>query len=64
MKVDAPAHNFDVVNPSGGGIYTVQVTNPARIPMVSVLKPGDEVAVSVSPLTITSITECGFFGCS
>jgi Cu/Ag efflux protein CusF len=63
IKVDA-GHSFDVVNPTGGGVYTVQVTNPQRIAMLSTIKVGDTVAVSVSPLTVDSLTECGFFGCS
>jgi hypothetical protein len=58
-----PGHSFDVVNPNGGGVYTVQVTNPQRIAMLSTIKVGDTVAVSVSPLTVDSLTECGFFGC-
>jgi hypothetical protein len=63
VKID-PGHSFDVVNPGGGGIYTVVVTNPQRIAMLSTVKVGDTVAVSVSPLTINALTECGFFGCS
>ncbi len=63
VKID-PGHSFDVVNPNGGGVYTVRVTDPQRIAMLSGIKVGDTVAVSVSPLTVTSLTECGLFGCS
>jgi hypothetical protein len=55
--------SFDVVNANGGGIYTIQVTNPARIALVQQLKVGDTVTVSVGPLVLTSIAKCGWFGC-
>jgi len=57
------ADRFDVVNSTGGGVYTIQVTDPARLALVKTLKVGDTVAVSVGALTLTSIAKCGWFGC-
>src|SRR3954447_18642894 len=61
VKVDGPS-SFDVVNNNGGGIYTVKVTNPTRQEAVKLLKAGDSVTVSVSPLIATSVAKCGVFG--
>jgi len=68
VKLDGP-NSFDVVNANGGGIYTVVVTNPARQAALKLLKVGDSVTVSVSPLIATSVAKCGLlglglFGCS
>ncbi|HTR15754.1 MAG TPA: hypothetical protein VMI52_01810 [Acetobacteraceae bacterium] len=63
MKIDMDAHTFDVVDATGGGVYTVQVTDPARIKMMSDLHVGAGVTVSLTPLTITSMVKCGWFGC-
>jgi hypothetical protein len=60
-KLNGPA-SFDVVNANGGGIYTINVTNPARQAAVGMLKAGDSVTVSVSPLIVNSIAKCGPFG--
>ena len=54
--------SFDVVNANGGGIYTIKVINPARQQAVKILKVGDSLTVSVSPLIATSIAKCGVFG--
>ena len=61
VKVDG-SDSFDVVNANGGGIYTVKVTNPARQDAVKMLKAGDSVTVSVSPLIAISVAKCGVFG--
>src|SRR4051794_11173750 len=61
VKRDAPS-SFDVVNANGGGIYTINVANPARQAAAQMLKVGDSVTVSVSPLIVTSIAKCGLFG--
>ncbi|MGD0103573.1 MAG: hypothetical protein ABSC06_06000 [Rhodopila sp.] len=61
VKMDAP-NSFDVVNANGGGIYTIDVTNPTRQAALKMLKVGDSVTVSVSPLIVTSIAKCGLFG--
>jgi hypothetical protein len=60
-KVDG-THSFDVVNANGGGIYTVLVSNPSRQHVVSTLKAGDSITVSVGPLIASSIAKCGVFG--
>jgi hypothetical protein len=56
------ANSFDVVDAGGGGVYTVRVTDPARVALVRQLKVGDTVTVSVGPLVLTSIAKCGWFG--
>jgi hypothetical protein len=61
-------NSFDVVNANGGGIYTIQTTNPSREAAINLLKPGDSITVSVSPLIATSVAKCGplglgLFGC-
>ena len=61
VKLDGP-NSFDVVNANGGGIYTIKVTNPMRQAAFKMLKVGDSVTVSVSPLIVTSIAKCGLFG--
>jgi hypothetical protein len=61
LKVDG-RNSFDVVNANGGGVYTIQTTDPTRQVAISVLKPGDSITVSVSPLIATSVAKCGLFG--
>lgn len=63
VKIDSDNHRFDVVDATGGGVYTVVVTHPARYAMMDALKTGSGITVLLSPLTITSMEECGFFGC-
>jgi hypothetical protein len=67
VKLNGP-NSFDVVNANGGGIYTIQTTNPSREAAINLLKPGDSITVSVSPLIATSVAKCGplglgLFGC-
>jgi hypothetical protein len=61
VKVDGPT-SFDVVNANGGGVYTIKTTNPTREAAVGLLKVGDSITVSVSPLIATSVAKCGLFG--
>ena len=61
VKINSPS-SFDVVNANGGAIYTIQVSNPNREPIVGMLKVGDSVTANVSPLIVTSIAKCGLFG--
>ncbi len=63
LKVDADAHTFDVVDATGGGVYTIAVTDPRRYPMLDHLHAGAGITVSLSPLTITALVTCGWFGC-
>jgi hypothetical protein len=60
-KVNGPT-SFDVVNANGGGIYTIKTTNPTREAAIALLKVGDSITVSVSPLIATSVAKCGLFG--
>jgi hypothetical protein len=61
VKLNGPS-SFDVVNANGGGIYTIQTTNPTREAAIGLLKVGDSVTVSVSPIIATSVAKCGLFG--
>jgi hypothetical protein len=61
VKLNAP-NSFDVVNANGGGIYTIKTTDPARQAAMALLKVGDSVTVSVSPIIATSVSKCGLFG--
>jgi hypothetical protein len=61
VKLNGPS-SFDVVNPAGGGIYTIKTTNPSREAAIGLLKVGDSITVSVSPITATSVAKCGLFG--
>jgi Cu/Ag efflux protein CusF len=55
VGMDMAAHSIDVVNPSGGGVYTINVTDPARIAMLSQLKVGDTITAVVSQALAVSI---------
>ncbi len=64
VGIDLPAHSIDVVNPKGGAVMMINVTDPARIALLPQLKLGDTVtavvsqrlAVSVEPAPATYIT--------
>ena len=62
VRVNGP-ESFDIVNDNGGGVYRVVSTNPSRQAAFAMVKPGNSITVSVSPLIATSIAKCGFFGC-
>jgi hypothetical protein len=55
VGIDLAAHSVDVVKPSGGGVYTIDVTDPARIAMLNRLKVGDTVTAVVSEALAVSI---------
>lgn len=55
VGIDLADNTVDVVNPSGGGVYTLHVTDPARIPMLSSLKVGDTITAVVSQVVAVSI---------
>jgi hypothetical protein len=61
VKLNGPT-SFDVVNANGGGIYTIKTTNPTREAAIALLKVGDSMTVSISPLIATSVAKCGLFG--
>jgi hypothetical protein len=62
-KID-PGRSFDIVDATGGGMYTIVVTDPTKAAMMSNLQVGNAITVSLTPLTITSMEKCGWFGCS
>jgi hypothetical protein len=62
IKID-PGHSFDVVDATGGAVYTIVVTDPGKIAMLPALKVGTGITVSLSPLMISSMEKCGWFGC-
>ena len=55
VGIDEAAHSLDLVNPSGGGVYTINVTDPARIAMLSQVKVGDTITAVVSQALAVSI---------
>jgi hypothetical protein len=55
VGIDMAAHSVDLVNPTGGGVYTVDVTDPERIAMLGSLKVGDTVTAVVSQALAVSI---------
>jgi hypothetical protein len=61
VKLNDPT-SFNVVNANGGGIYTIKTTDPTRKAAIAMLKVGDSLTVSVSPIIATSVAKCGLFG--
>jgi hypothetical protein len=55
VGIDLAAHSVEVVDPSGGGIYTIDVTDPSRIAMLVSLKIGDTVTAVISQALAVSI---------
>lgn len=55
VGIDLPAHSVDVVDPSGGAVRTIIVTDPARIALLSHLSIGDTVTAVVSQLLAVTI---------
>ena len=52
---DAASNSLDVVNPTGGGVYTVHVTDPSRIAMLQEVKVGDVITAVVSDTLAISV---------
>jgi hypothetical protein len=55
VGIDLASNSVDMVNPSGGGVYTMHVTDPARVAMLSTLKVGDTVSAVTSEALAVSI---------
>jgi len=55
VGIDLSSHSINVVNPSGGLIYTIDVTDPARIAMLGSLKVEDTITAVVSQVLAVSI---------
>ena len=49
------SNSLDVVSPGGGGVYTVHVTDPARIAMLDQVKVGDTITAVVSDVVAVSV---------
>jgi len=55
VGIDLAAHSVEVVDPSGGGIYTIDVTNPSRVAMLGSLKVADTVTAVIAQALAVSI---------
>jgi Cu/Ag efflux protein CusF len=55
VGIDLSANRVDVVNPKGGQVYTVHVTNPERQAKLPMLKVGDTITAVVSEELAVSI---------
>ncbi len=55
VGVDMAAHSVDLVDPSGGEVYTIDVADPARIALLSALKVGDRITAVISQALAVSI---------
>lgn len=56
VGVDLSSNSISLVNPSGGQVYTVDVTDPSRIAMLPSLHVGDTISAVVSETLAVSIT--------
>ena len=48
VEIDLSSNSLSIVNPSGGLVYNVDVTDPARQAMMCSLNAGDTVTAIVS----------------
>jgi hypothetical protein len=55
VGIDMAAHRVDLVNPTGGGIYTIDITDPSRVAMLGSLKVGDTITAVISQALAVSI---------
>lgn len=56
VGIDLSSNSISVVNPAGGQVYTIDVTDPSRIAMLPSLKVGDTIHAVVSETLAVSIT--------
>ena len=56
VGVDLSSNSISLVNPSGGQVYTIDVTDPSRIAMLPSLHVGDTISAVVSEVLAVSIT--------
>jgi hypothetical protein len=49
------SNSLDLVSPGGGGVYTLHVTDPARIAMLSQVKIGDTITAVISDAVAVSV---------
>jgi hypothetical protein len=55
VSIDRSSNSLSIVNPSGGKVYTIDVTDPARIAALGTLNVGDTVTAVVSQVLAVSI---------
>jgi len=55
VSIDRSSNSVSIVNPSGGQIYTIDVTDPARIAVLDTLNVGDTISAVVSQVLAVSI---------
>jgi len=55
VSIDLAASTLEIVNPSGGGVYTIHVTDPERVAKLPQLKVGDTITAVVSEALAVSI---------
>jgi hypothetical protein len=55
VGISMASHTVDLVNPAGGPILSVDVTNPSRIAMLGSLKVGDNITAVISQAFAVSI---------
>jgi hypothetical protein len=55
VGINVAAQTLDLVNPSGGGVYTAHVTDPARAAKLGMLKVGDRITAVISEAFAVSI---------
>ncbi len=55
VGIDLAAHSVDLVPPGGGGVYTFEVTDPARQASLPALKVGDTITAAVSQTLAVSV---------
>lgn len=56
VGIDLATNSIDVVNPSGGAVLTVIVTDPARVALLPQLQIGDTITAVVTQALAVSIT--------
>jgi hypothetical protein len=56
VGIDLASNTINVVNPTGGRVYTLDVTDPNRQAMLSTLNVGDTVTAVVSQTLAVSVT--------
>lgn len=56
VAVDLSSNSIRLVNPSGGQVYTIDVTDPSRAAMLPSLRVGDTISAVVSQVLAVSIT--------
>ena len=56
VGIDLASHSISVVDPSGGAVRTIVVTDPGRIAILPTLNVGDTVTATVSQALAVSIT--------